>query len=241
MIDVDGIESQESVRGRLLFLSRHKRPVVRILQPQPLSLATPDVKLPVTVMAEDDYGITQLTLFRSLNGSPAVRSKRPWMVAPARKPKWQLPLPSYGLELGMRFSCLRGLKTMIQPGLKELNHRSRLCASFRSRVSGDDGPTPRCGEHASQVPSRATLLHQLASALEDVQAAQKALEEAGNSPEAQAKLQEKLAAAQRRRTSGGRDRETERATDAIDVDKELAKELAANSQQAAEMAQQLMK
>ena len=40
VVDVEGIQSQESVRGSITILS-DKRPVVRILQPQPLSLATP--------------------------------------------------------------------------------------------------------------------------------------------------------------------------------------------------------
>ncbi len=49
-----------------------ERPFVRILEPREVSFATPSAAVPVSIAAEDDFGISRLQLFRSLNDSRAL-------------------------------------------------------------------------------------------------------------------------------------------------------------------------
>jgi len=78
------------------------RPFVRILQPVATSLATPDAELPVELSAEDDYGVSSLELYRSLNDSRATPLKIPVPSrAATRVPtSISLPLSAYGLQPG---------------------------------------------------------------------------------------------------------------------------------------------
>ena len=77
-------------------------PMVRLVQPQAVSFATPSAVVPIAVAAEDDYGLRRCQLFRSLNNS------RPLPVdlkLPARAPRrvqlqTQLPLADYDLQPG---------------------------------------------------------------------------------------------------------------------------------------------
>ncbi len=75
---------------------------MRIVQPPPTSLATPDVTLPVNLLAEDDYGIARVQLFRSLNDSRALPVELPVpQPAVTRFDGGQhLPLSAYGLLPG---------------------------------------------------------------------------------------------------------------------------------------------
>jgi hypothetical protein len=68
VVDEKGERSAAEISAPILLLE-DKRPFVRIAQPMAQSFATPDVSLPVRVEAEDDYGISSLRLYRSLNGS----------------------------------------------------------------------------------------------------------------------------------------------------------------------------
>jgi hypothetical protein len=67
VVDVGG-ERSADVSAPILVLE-DKRPFVRIVEPMAESFATPDVLLPVRLEADDDYGISSLRLYRSLNGS----------------------------------------------------------------------------------------------------------------------------------------------------------------------------
>lgn len=114
--DVAGQDSQEPFSGTITLLS-DQRPLVRLMEPAEQSLATPTATLPVVVAAEDDYGISRLQLFRSLNDSRAlaldldvtgVRRSRdaadaddPATQAPRRLQQATfLPLSTYELEPG---------------------------------------------------------------------------------------------------------------------------------------------
>jgi len=68
--DVDGQESRESFAGTITLLA-DERPFLRLIKPLPKSLATPTAAIPVVLSAEDDYGISRVQLFRSLNDSRA--------------------------------------------------------------------------------------------------------------------------------------------------------------------------
>ncbi len=240
VVDVEGIESQESIKGSITILS-DKRPVVRIVQPQPLSLATPDVKLPVTVIAEDDYGITQLTLFRSLNGSPATPTQATVDGSPRMQGEWQLSLPDYGLEAGDEIQLFARAEDNDPAGAKGAESPITIVRII-SVAEYQEMMVQRQGAESMQAKYQAARRYydQLASALEDVQAAQKALAEAGDSPEAKQELKEKLEAAQKaaEQAAAEIDKLSEQALP-IDVDQELAKELEQMSEQAAQMAEQL--
>ncbi len=99
--DVAYQQSREPLAGTITLLA-DERPFVRIVDPRAMSLATPNATLPVVVSAEDDYGISRLELYRSLNDSRALPMK---MALPSQAPRrayetTRLPLSSYGLEPG---------------------------------------------------------------------------------------------------------------------------------------------
>ncbi|EAQ78533.1 hypothetical protein [Blastopirellula marina] len=99
--DIDGQESRESVAGTITLIA-DQRPFVRILKPQPKSLATPAAHLPIELAAEDDYGVSRFSLYRSLNGSRPLPLDIPVLTpAPTNKVETiYLPLAAYGLESG---------------------------------------------------------------------------------------------------------------------------------------------
>src|SRR5262249_12599079 len=71
VVDRDGQPSAEAFTAAVAVLA-DERPLVRLLEPPEASLATPTGVLPVTVAAEDDYGIARVELYRSLNDSRAL-------------------------------------------------------------------------------------------------------------------------------------------------------------------------
>lgn len=106
LFDVDGQDSRDKFSGGITLL-QDQRPTIRILKPPPRSLATPSVVLPVEIDAEDDYGLSRVQLFRSLNDSRFLPTSFPLVdavsvnVAPRRwNGQVDLPLASYGLKPG---------------------------------------------------------------------------------------------------------------------------------------------
>ncbi len=99
--DVAGQDSRDSFTGTITLL-KDQVPFVRLLEPAPQSLATPSTILPVVVAAEDDYGITKLQLYRSLNDSRAIPLTLPTTSPPERRHEvpTSLPLADYGLRPG---------------------------------------------------------------------------------------------------------------------------------------------
>jgi hypothetical protein len=99
--DIAGQESRDSLTGTIQLL-KDQVPFVRLMEPAPQSLATPSITLPVVIAAEDDYGITKLQLFRSLNDSRALPLLLPTTDPPSRRHEEQTPLPlsAYGLRPG---------------------------------------------------------------------------------------------------------------------------------------------
>jgi hypothetical protein len=98
--DVDGRDSVRNLSGSIAVVA-DQRPFVRLIQPRAMSLATPTVHLPVEIIAEDDFGIANLWLFRSLNDS----SPMPMLIKiPNPQNRWReyltLPLNTYGLSPG---------------------------------------------------------------------------------------------------------------------------------------------
>jgi len=99
--DTDGTPAEEPISG-VIHLLRDDRPFVRIRQPAAVSLATPNAALPVVVSAEDDYGISRVQLYRSLNSSRAMPVDFPLPATPPTRtdPQDRLPLASFGLSPG---------------------------------------------------------------------------------------------------------------------------------------------
>ncbi len=99
--DVTGQDSRDSFSGTINLL-KDQVPFVRLMEPAPQSLATPSITLPVVLAAEDDYGITKLQLFRSLNDSRALPLSLPTTDPASRRYEEQtaLPLSAYGLKPG---------------------------------------------------------------------------------------------------------------------------------------------
>lgn len=103
LFDIHEQGSRESFAGGITLL-HDQRPMVRIMRPPPQSLATPSVVVPVQVYAEDDYGISQVQLFRSLNDSRFLASPLPLSSdsSPLKRFHGQvdLSLPEYDLQPG---------------------------------------------------------------------------------------------------------------------------------------------
>jgi len=68
LTNTDEIESVQPVSGTIELL-KDQRPFIRLVSPKPSSLATNSIQLPISISAEDDFGIAQITLYRSLNQS----------------------------------------------------------------------------------------------------------------------------------------------------------------------------
>jgi hypothetical protein len=101
LIDSEGRPSTDPFTTSVALLTDEK-PSIRLLEPPALSFAVPNVPLPVVVAAEDDYGISRIELFRSLNDSRPLPVNVPVKMPPPTR--WSattyLPLSSYGLEPG---------------------------------------------------------------------------------------------------------------------------------------------
>lgn len=99
--DVDGQPSRDRLSAAITVLS-DQSPFVRLLEPQAVSLATPEAILPVVLSAEDDYGISRIQLYRSLNDSRALpQNTEVPPPAPTRQGETtELPLSRYKLSPG---------------------------------------------------------------------------------------------------------------------------------------------
>jgi hypothetical protein len=99
--DIAGQPSTDVFTAPITVL-KDERPFIRLIEPPPVSLATPDAALPVVLAAEDDYGIARVQLFRSLNDSRALPLDLAVPVpAPTRRNDTvRLPLAAYGLTPG---------------------------------------------------------------------------------------------------------------------------------------------
>jgi hypothetical protein len=80
IVDRDGLHAKAPLEGRCLMIADQK-PRIMIAEPRATGYATPDIPIPVLIEAEDDFGIAEVELFRSLNGSREVGIKLP--LAPA--------------------------------------------------------------------------------------------------------------------------------------------------------------
>lgn len=99
--DIAGQASRDTFTAPVAVVT-DERPGIRIAEPPALSFATPSVGLPVLLAAEDDYGLTRVQLFRSLNDSRALPLD--WTLPTPAPLRWSttaiLPLSEYGVAPG---------------------------------------------------------------------------------------------------------------------------------------------
>lgn len=101
LTDISGHASDDKFAASITLL-KDESPFIRIVNPPKLSLATPEATLPVTLSGEDDYGISKVQLYRSLNDSRALPLDFTIAKPPATRFDGTEPLPlsAYGLEPG---------------------------------------------------------------------------------------------------------------------------------------------
>jgi hypothetical protein len=101
IIDVDGQASADKYSAPVTQLT-DERPIVRLVEPRAVSFATPTAIIPVVIAAEDDYGLAQVQLYRSLNDSRSLPVDIQVGDPPPRLVHQVVPLPlvDYGLEAG---------------------------------------------------------------------------------------------------------------------------------------------
>jgi len=101
IVDAAGQSSSEKVSATVTQLV-DERPFVRLVEPRAISYATPTAVIPVVISAEDDYGVSRLQLFRSLNDSRYLPFNVPVPDPPMRVVYQTIPLilAEYQLEAG---------------------------------------------------------------------------------------------------------------------------------------------
>ena len=100
LVDTDGVESTQSVSGSVSLL-KDTKPFVRLISPKQNSWSTATVNLPISIDAEDDYGLSNISLYRSLNDSrplPIEFEFDPGSIRVSRRAF--LPLNEYDLQPG---------------------------------------------------------------------------------------------------------------------------------------------
>ena len=68
LTDPDGLKSRDRVDGRIGVLA-DRRPRLTVIKPRQETVSTPEVRVPVHVQVEDDYGVSELSWFRGVNKS----------------------------------------------------------------------------------------------------------------------------------------------------------------------------
>lgn len=97
--DIDGTLSHDVVSGPIEIIL-DQPPSARIVQPRPESLATPDALLPIMITSEDDFRVTSLELYRSLNDSRPIAESLPVTAMVKNQNEVALPLSQYLLQPG---------------------------------------------------------------------------------------------------------------------------------------------
>jgi len=238
--DVDGLQSTDSVQGKMTILT-DQRPIVRILEPRPFSLATPDIDLPVSVSAEDDFGITQLRLYRSLNGSAARPIDLPFEPSARANVVIQLPLKQFGLVPGDEIDLFARTEDNDPAGPKgaespKTTIRIISIEEFQERMLEQRGAEALSAKYEAAQRQ----LENVSTAMAE---AQEASDRAGADPTnetLQQELQQKLRAAEQAAKAAAIaiDKLAQNPLD-IDIDQELSEMLREMSQETQDTAKQL--
>jgi len=238
--DVDGTKSIDRVEGKIT-IATDQRPVVRILEPRPLSLATPDINLPVVVAAEDDFGISSLQVFRSLNDSISEPMSLSVDGGPRQNQRFELPLPKYGLEPGDEIRLFARAEDNDPKGAKGTESPVTVIQII-SIQEFQEMMLEREGAESMQAKYNAAERHleNFADAVRQAAEAAKQAEANPDSAKANQELQAKLQQAQKVAAEATKAmNEMSKQAMPIDVDQSLAKELKEMADKTAEHAEQL--
>jgi len=241
--DIDGLTSTDRVRGKIEILI-DQRPIVRILEPRQYSLATPDIDLPISISAEDDFGITQLRLYRSLNGSPSRSIDLPIEESARANAVVPLPLKSFGLVPGDEIELFARTEDNDPNGAKgaespKTTIRIISIAEFQERMLEERGAEAMSAKYEAAQ-------RQLENVSTAIAEAQSAAERAAADPineSLQQELQEKLKSAEKAAQDAAEaiSKLAENPMD-IDIDRELSellREMANETMESAEQMRQL--
>lgn len=99
--DTDGLECKSPIQGRCIVVPDDK-PRVALIEPLPRSYAIADVVLPVVIEAQDDFGISEVVLNRSVNGSRDMPMTVPFdpKIRRGMRLVVEMPLAEWQLEPG---------------------------------------------------------------------------------------------------------------------------------------------
>ena len=238
--DTDGLPSTDRVQGKIV-LQIDQRPIVRILEPRPFSLATPDIDLPISISAEDDFGITQLRLYRSLNGSaarpidfPVVETARVNIVQALQLKRYELA-PGDEIELFARTedNDPNGPKGAESP---KTTIRIISIDEFQERMLEQRGAEAL----AAKYEAAQRQLENVSTAIAEAQAAAERAAADPSNEMLQRELREKIQAAEAAAESAAVaiDKLAQNPTD-IDVDRELSAMLSEMAKETQQTAQEL--
>ncbi len=242
--DREGQTSEETFTAPITVL-KDERPFVRLAQPREISFATPSAVLPVIITAEDDFGVAQVQVYRSLNDS----RYSPLEVDVASPPptRWQsqvlLPLSAYGLSPGdvlKVFARVEDNRPDEPQGAESEIATVRIVAEEdfnRLSRSQEDG-VEQLQKKYEQARRR---LEQVAHELDALQ--EQLTEKAANGEEISDEDREKLETLAKRMEQEAEALEELRKKNELpyDLDRELAKELDPLADQLKEMALELRK
>lgn len=99
VVDTAGQQSSESFTAPVTVLA-DEAPAIQLVQPQEFSFATPDIELPVSLAAEDDYGVQNVRIFRKAGDGEYEADDVP--VAAPPPTRWSQVVPLSISTLGLK-------------------------------------------------------------------------------------------------------------------------------------------
>lgn len=193
--DIDGTLSHDVIAGPVEILL-DQPPSARIVQPRPESLATPDAALPVVILSEDDFGVSSLELYRSLNDSRPIAETMPVSGDSRVQNEIALPLSQYSLQPGdviKLFARVEDNKPDSPQSFETPITTIKIISreDFQNRIVQQQG----MDEILNRYRQIQRHLENAANAAREAQEAQDALAKNPSDPELQKQAAEKLQAA----------------------------------------------
>jgi hypothetical protein len=236
---VDELLSVDSIQSKIRMIQDAK-PAVRIVEPKPISFATPDIQLPVVIAAEDDFGLSSLRLYRSLNGSPATADSIPTDGEARLDATVSLALPSYDLRPGDEIELFARAEDNDPSGFKGVESKKTTIKiisvrEFQEILMEQQGADAlRAKYDAAQ-----RYLEKMSAALAAAEEAAKNAEQSPNDAAAAADLQQKLMDAEKAASQAAQEIEkiAQNASE-LELDQQLSKmlqEIASDASKAAGM------
>jgi hypothetical protein len=193
--DIDGTLSHDVISGPIEVIL-DQPPTARIVQPRPDSLATPDAALPVMILSEDDFGLSSLELYRSLNDSRPIAEPLSLTGGSRSQSETSLPLSQYSLQPGdviKLFARVEDNKPDAPQSYETPITTIKIISreEFQNRIVQQQG----MDEILNRYRQIQRHLESAANAAREAQEAQEALEKNPSDPDLQKQAAEKLQAA----------------------------------------------